>query len=72
MLAVLKRAVIRDQVGLLDAHQPEQMVKTRAVYSGKTRPSLRRPTVSQGDKACLTEKTSIALMRIGWALRALS
>ena len=69
MLVVLKRAVIRDLMGLLDAHLPELMVKTRAVYRGKIQPSLRRLMVNQ---ACQTEMKSIALMRIGWAQQAQS
>ena len=69
MLVVLKRAVIRVLMGLLDAHLPELMVKTRAVYRGKIQPSLRRLMVNL---ACQTEMKSIALMRIGWAQQAQS
>ena len=69
MLVVLKRAVIRDLMGLLDAHLPELMVKTRAVYRGKIQPSPRRLMVNL---ACQTEMKSIALMRIGWAQQAQS
>ena len=69
MLVVLRKAVIRDLMGLLDAHLPELMVKTRADYSGKIQPSLRRLMVSL---ACQTEMKSIALMRTGGAQLAQS
>ena len=61
---MLKKAVILDLTELLDAHLLVLMVKTKVVYSGKIRPSLRRLTVNQ---VCRTEKKSIALMRIVWA-----
>ena len=63
-ILVLRRAVIQGLMGLLDAHLPVLMVKTKADYSDKIQPSLRRLTVNQ---VCRTEKKSIALMRIVWA-----
>ena len=58
---VLRKAVIQGLMELLDAHLPVLMVKTKADYSDKIQPSLRRLTVNQVDQ---TEKKLIALMRI--------
>ena len=66
---VLRKAVIQGLMELLDAHLPVLMVKTKADYSDKIQPSLRRLTVNQVDQ---TEKKSIALMLIGWVQPAQS